>query len=95
MIGLCWGTEAGVTYSTIWVLSLTHLFDALKKTYTKNLSSILFVLCWRIRPNNLASLLAADVSYMFSDCSLITFLGFCSQTCQYISSTNPINPFPT
>ena len=35
MIGLCWGTEAGVTYSTIWVLSLTHLFDTLKKTYIK------------------------------------------------------------
>lgn len=32
---------------------------------------------------------------MFSDCSLITFLGFCSQMCQYISSTNPTNPFPT
>lgn len=88
------GDRGWVTCSSILVLSLPQLFHTLKKTYIKKLSWILCFLLENLSKWPRLSLLEADVSYMFSDCSLITFLGICSQTCQYIFSTNPKIPFP-
>lgn len=89
---LCWGMEAGVSYSAELVKSLPQLFkEDIQKYFVQH-----FFLSQRNSSNNLVChyyLIETKVLCMFSNYPLVTRLNFGSKVCPYMFFTNPKSLF--